>query len=362
MSEALIRDIVRTIIEGLDVGYIGIVLDHQSRKMLLEYIPPVHENITADHVTLIHNPSTADLELFDQNEPVYIKVTSQAVDENAQAVVVQVPKHFMGLAQREPHITISTASGVQQSYSNELIKHAHESTYPLVLRGYVKFVSNQHMPYNAGTGYRSGRGVGAGAFAPKRTQQGVPMQPVPMSGQTGMPQGPHWSIADAIMSQTYGDEIDKDKWKEDEEGEEDENDVADWDEWNTPRYDVERFYQQETVEKNPVRTREKGVSRAVKAQRRYLEMMCETDERLLRQYIRTMLEVNAISTGGGAGVSTGNVAGVVTPMGTGPTHPKKSDKRGAKKRTKKRMKISAENFGGGEFDDQPEQLCSRRLD
>ena len=38
-------------------------------------------------------------------------------------------------------------------------------------------------------------------------------------------------------------------------------------------------------------------------------------------------EASAISTGAGAMQSTGAMAGVTTPLGTGPTHPKKSKKK-----------------------------------
>ena len=196
------------------------------------------------------------------------------------------------------------------------------------------------------------------------------MQPVPMSGQSGMPQTAIWSIADAIMSHTYGDEISKSDWMDDDE--EDAGDIADWDEWNTPRYDVERFYQRsggsgatesvrwlratireelKSSQKVHMRTRRGKFPMAEERQERYLEVMRRDDERMLRRFIRSMIEANAISTGGGAGVQTGQVRGVVTPLGTGPKHPRKADKRGAKKRTKKRLNVGAKAFGGGEDDD-----------
>jgi len=192
---------------------------------------------------------------------------------------------------------------------------------------------------------------GAGAFSPPRANQGTPMQPVPMAGQTGGPQTATWSVADAIMSKTYGDDINKDEWSEELSGEEEsDDDIADWEEWNTPRYDVERFYQSEAF--SHVTTRERQLSRAERRGRLYLEAVRNDQARALRAFIRqTLIEVNAISAGGGAGVASGNVRGVVTPLGTGPTHPLKSDKRGAKKRNSKRKTRNAESFGGGTYVD-----------
>ena len=131
---------------GMDEGvaavlYIGIALDKRSREMLLEYIPPVHENVTANHVTLVHEPSDNELALFAEGEPMPIRVVGYAEDDRSQVVAVQLPKHFMGLARRTPHITISTAPGVQQVYSNELIEAGLERPpMSLVLRGTVLFV------------------------------------------------------------------------------------------------------------------------------------------------------------------------------------------------------------------------------
>lgn len=128
------------------------------------------------------------------------------------------------------------------------------------------------------TQYRSGRGIAVGAFSPPRTNQGIPLQPVQMSGQTGAPQTPKWSIADAIMSSTYADELDKYEWMTDiDDDEYDDDDV--WDEWNTQRYDVLRDYQAES-----------------------------RDVQHLRLLIRDVLrEVNAMATG--------NVSGVTLPLG-----------------------------------------------
>lgn len=192
--------------------------------------------------------------------------------------------------------------------------------------------------------YKSGSNSSAmvGSFASRRGNQGIPLQPVPMSGQTGQPQTALWSIADAIMSSTMRDDVDIEYDDQTDDDIHDEPRIADWDVWNTPRYDLQRFYQAENKQKVHSRT-----SRVTS--RPYLDIMEDRDAALLREYIRLFLEVSAVSTGGGSGVASGDIRGVVTPLGTGPTHPKKSDKKGAKRRTNKRLQIAAASFGDGKI-------------
>lgn len=143
MSERLLREYIRLVLEASDVQYVALTLDKNSRSMLLEHIPPAHENVTADHVTLVHEPGVHELAMFAEGEPVPIKVVGYVVDERGQAVTVQLPAHLMQLTRRTPHITISTAAGVQQLYSNELIQgDVKVPPMPLVLRGTVTFVGN----------------------------------------------------------------------------------------------------------------------------------------------------------------------------------------------------------------------------
>lgn len=193
------------------------------------------------------------------------------------------------------------------------------------------------------TQYRSGRGSAVPAFAPRRVGQGVPMQPVPMSGQTGDPQVATWSVADAIMASTFADDIEADEYVVGQEDDDDDPDVADepriarWSTWNTPRYDVERFYQVEADQKCPPVCPKRPSDR-------YLPTVNDADEKALRTFVRACIrEVNA--------VAAGNVRGVVTPLGTGPKHPKPEDRKGSKKRNRRRLQLGAEAFGGGEYED-----------
>ena len=139
MSTELLREYVRLVLEDTAVSYIGIVLDKSSRQMLLESIPPKHENVTADHVTLIHSPTPEEMELFAEGEPVTIRVAAIASDDKAQAVRVLLPQYYRDNAKRTPHITISTVPGVQQSYSNEILDEAWAIS-PFVLMGHIKFI------------------------------------------------------------------------------------------------------------------------------------------------------------------------------------------------------------------------------
>lgn len=136
---------------------------------------------------------------------------------------------------------------------------------------------------------RSARPMLGGTFSAPRASQGVPLKPVPMSGMSGQPQGPMWSIADAIMAQHAEPDV-VDRVGEVEN-------IADWDEWNTPRYDVERFYTAEHA-------RHTDTARAA-----YLNKSLD-DHLTIREYVRLcMCEFNAIGAGSA-------VRGVVTPMTT----------------------------------------------
>lgn len=140
MSESILKEYIRLVIEGKTVSYIGVVLDKTSRQMLLDKIPPQHENITAGHVTLVHEPTPEEMDLFAEGEPVTVRVAALASDENAQAAIVILPQYYRDNATRRPHITISTAQGVQQLYSNELIEREAQVISPFVLMGHIKFV------------------------------------------------------------------------------------------------------------------------------------------------------------------------------------------------------------------------------
>ena len=121
--------------------YVGVFLAKMDRQRLLKAIPPVHPQIFADHLTLKFRDDptdSIDISEFPIGKTVSLKVVGMAENDKAQAVVVQGIKPEDG---RIPHITISTATGVNPQYSNELVGSGHITPIKngLVLRGTISW-------------------------------------------------------------------------------------------------------------------------------------------------------------------------------------------------------------------------------
>ena len=122
--------------------YVGVVLDAASVAALHEAVPPRHPTVTLqNHVTLCFEPTTTEwLPLLGTR--CALRVVSEASDARGQAVTVAIesPEVSALLADgRTPHITISTADGVEAVYSNELLRTVQEDReiVPLRLTGQV---------------------------------------------------------------------------------------------------------------------------------------------------------------------------------------------------------------------------------
>jgi hypothetical protein len=100
------------------VIYTGVFLSPESKKILLEKIPPSYSKIFAHHLTIKYRPSVEEIKSLSIGKKVTLKITGITEDDKCQAVVVKTD-----LSSNEfPHITISTLEGTQPVYSNELIK------------------------------------------------------------------------------------------------------------------------------------------------------------------------------------------------------------------------------------------------
>ena len=111
------RAIIERLLEDGPDMFISAVLTEESRKRLLERVPPVHPNVYAHHVTMAYKPDPTTLEYYRQMEGqrLRIPVTAMALDDKAQAVLVGAESE-----NEHPHITISVAEGVEPRYSNDL--------------------------------------------------------------------------------------------------------------------------------------------------------------------------------------------------------------------------------------------------
>jgi hypothetical protein len=132
----VVRQYVRALLEIKRARYVGIAIEKESRNMLRRMISPIHPVLHANHVTLVLDPTPEQLLQAREGARVPMRVVGHAVDSKAQAVAVEMPKHLY-MDERTPHITISTAEGVEPSYSNSIISKAKPTT-SLVLWGTVR--------------------------------------------------------------------------------------------------------------------------------------------------------------------------------------------------------------------------------
>jgi hypothetical protein len=120
--------------------YVGVVLDAASVAALHEAVPPRHPTVTDQkHLTLCFEPrTTAWLPLLGTR--CALRVDGEAFDDRGQAVAVSIESPEVSALLndgRTPHITISTADGVEAVYSNELLRTGALRPISLSLTGEV---------------------------------------------------------------------------------------------------------------------------------------------------------------------------------------------------------------------------------
>lgn len=100
------------------VSYVGAFLTKESREELLRRFPSFHENVHADHVTLIFDPNEETAKNTPIGHRVKVLVVAYAINLHVQAVRVS------GLISKNtyPHITISCARDVKPVTANNLLQ------------------------------------------------------------------------------------------------------------------------------------------------------------------------------------------------------------------------------------------------
>jgi len=116
--------------EGAPIRYCGIFLDEDSRARLQMAVPPMHQNLYYDHLTVAWKPSQQIIEQLSlqPGTRVDLRVLFEARDSRGQAVAVQPcgEHEDLAISNETPHITLSCAEHVPPSYSNELLVSAKE--------------------------------------------------------------------------------------------------------------------------------------------------------------------------------------------------------------------------------------------
>jgi len=120
MAEGLLEETERL--------FVSAVLTSESRRLLLQRVPPQHEAVYAHHVTMAFAPDPEMLARYRalEGQRVRIPVTAVVVDGQAQAVLVGAESE-----NEYPHITISVAPGVLPVYSNELFEKVDWQHIPI---------------------------------------------------------------------------------------------------------------------------------------------------------------------------------------------------------------------------------------
>ncbi|MBX4198447.1 hypothetical protein KW782_03885 [Candidatus Parcubacteria bacterium] len=101
-----------------NIIYTGAFLSKEEREKILARIQPRHKNIFAHHLTIKFRPTEEDMKHVEIGKTISLKVVGVVEDDKAQALVTETDIS----GNEHPHITLSTAEGVEPVYSNELLK------------------------------------------------------------------------------------------------------------------------------------------------------------------------------------------------------------------------------------------------
>ncbi|EGD77092.1 hypothetical protein PTSG_07430 [Salpingoeca rosetta] len=120
-----------------EVVYTGLFLTQEARALLRERLPKRHTTEHLDHVTLAYRPSTEMWLSLPFGERVTVRVEAEVYDARGQALVVSWRRtrdgdgdgddesvDALASLNAHPHITVSTAGGVEAVYSNTLLAAA----------------------------------------------------------------------------------------------------------------------------------------------------------------------------------------------------------------------------------------------
>lgn len=102
--------------------YVGVFLTPESRERLLSFVPPLYEQVTADHLTIMFKPDDLTVENMPIGKKVRLKLVGHAHDDLVQAAIVR----GVISGNKDPHITISynLEKGGKPVLSNKMLEKA----------------------------------------------------------------------------------------------------------------------------------------------------------------------------------------------------------------------------------------------
>jgi hypothetical protein len=92
---------------ALHPHYAAVFLTDKSRQQLLQHVAPLHEEVSADHMTAAYKPSVQQCLQLPLGREAALFVVGAASDWRAQAVAVEHPSWLPYLSEATPHVTIS---------------------------------------------------------------------------------------------------------------------------------------------------------------------------------------------------------------------------------------------------------------
>jgi hypothetical protein len=117
------------------IVYTGIFLTPKGKNELKKHYDGIHPNKYGHHITIEFGAKQQDKE---HGETVSLKVVGYAKNDDAEAVVVELPKNIK-IKNKTPHITISTANGIKPFKSNELLEKGYDKIKPFNIEGIVGY-------------------------------------------------------------------------------------------------------------------------------------------------------------------------------------------------------------------------------
>ena len=119
---AVLPRLTAEMLKGTKPTLAALFLTDEARARLLERFPPRHANVHADHCTLAPAPTRAICEALPTGARYTLLIMREAFDKHGHALSVRLPPELEALCCNvNPHITVSTATGVTPKYSNSML-------------------------------------------------------------------------------------------------------------------------------------------------------------------------------------------------------------------------------------------------
>jgi len=120
-NEQSVQDISETEIPNLKVLYKGIFISPETREVLMDRYPIIHENVFYDHMTIEFSPKEFD-ESLGKGELTVLNVIGHLTTDKVDVLIVEPNDKRLNSKNKHGHITLSTAEGVRPYESNTEIE------------------------------------------------------------------------------------------------------------------------------------------------------------------------------------------------------------------------------------------------